>query len=70
MDRFIDIVEKVTSLSLEEMQEVENILHQSIIEAKRQQVLQNKIESEPLYKEGKLKFYNSPSDLLNALNEE
>ncbi|GEM_PF-2551728 len=70
MDSFMDIVEKVTALSLEEMQEVESILRQSIIEAKRQQVLQNKIESESLFKEGKLKFYDSSSNLLNALNEE
>lgn len=70
MQRFSDIVEAVTSLSLEEMQEVENILHQSIIEAKRQQVVQNKIESEILHNEGKLKFYDSSSNLLNALNEE
>jgi len=66
MDSFMDIVEKVTALSLEEMQEVESILRQSIIEAKRQQVLQNKIESESLFKEGKLKFYDSSSNLLNA----
>jgi hypothetical protein len=70
MPRFMDIVESVTSLSLEEMQEVENILHQSIIETKRQQILQNQIESRSLYIEGKLKFYDDSSDLLNALNEE
>jgi hypothetical protein len=70
MPRFIDIVENVTSLSLEEMQEVEKILHQSIIETKRQQVLQNQRESKTLYTDGKLKFYDNSSDLLNALNEE
>ena len=70
MSRFLDIVEDVTSLSLEEMQEVEFILHQSIIEAKRQQILQNQIESKLLYKAGKLKFYDNASDLLNSLNEE
>ncbi len=70
MPRFIDIVENVTSLSLEEMEEVEKILHQSIIEAKRQQILQNKNESELLFSEKKLKFYDNSSDLLNALNEE
>lgn len=70
MPRFIDIVENVTSLSLEEMQEVEKILHQSIIETKRRQILQNQNESKELYKEGKLKFYDNSSDLLNALNEE
>ena len=70
MPRFIDIVENVTSLSLEEMQEVEKILHQSIIETKRRQILQNQNESKELYKEGKLKFYDNSSDLLNALIEE
>lgn len=70
MPRFIDIVENVTSLSLKEMQEVEKILHQSIIETKRQQILQNQKESKVLYTEGKLKFYDNSSDLLNALNEE
>lgn len=70
MPRFIDIVENVTSLSLEEMQEVEKILHQSIIETKRQQILQTQKESKELYTAGKLKFYDNSSDLLNALNEE
>lgn len=70
MPRFVDIVENVTSLSLEEMQQVEKILHQSIIETRRMQILQNQIESKSLYSEGKLKFYDKSSDLLNALNEE
>ncbi len=70
MPRFVDIVENVTSLSLEEMQEVEKLLHQSIIEAKRQQILQNQKESKTLYADGKLKFHDNSSDLLNALNEE
>ena len=70
MVRFIDIVENVTSLSLEEMQEMESILHQSIIEAKRRQILQNQLESKSLYVEEKLRFYDNSSDLLNALNEE
>lgn len=70
MPRFIDIVEQVTSLTLEEMQEIEMILHQSIIENKRKQILQNQKESMGLYNEGKLKFYDNSSDLLNALNEE
>lgn len=70
MPRFLEIVENVTALSLEEMQEVEIILHQSIIETKRQQILQNQTESKSLYNEGKLKFYDNATDLLNALNEE
>jgi len=70
MPRFIDIVENVRSLSLEEMLEVETILHHSIIETRRQQIFQNQIETKALYDEGKLKFYDNSSDFLNALNEE
>ena len=70
MARFIDIAENVTSLSLEEMQEMESILHQSIIEAKRKQILQQHQEIKGLYTERKLRFYDSSSDLFNALNEE
>ncbi len=70
MPRFIDIVENVRSLSLEEMMEVETILHHSIIETRHQQILQNQIETKALYDERKLKFYDNSSDFLNALNEE
>ena len=70
MARFIDIVENVTSLLLEEMKEMESILHQSIIKAKRSQILQQQQESKALYKEDKLRFHDNSSDLLNALNEE
>ena len=70
MPCFIDIVENVRSLSLEEMLEVEIILHHSIIETRRKQILQDQTENKSLYNEGKLKFYDNSSDYLNALNEE
>ncbi|MEP7143273.1 MAG: hypothetical protein ABI707_10405 [Ferruginibacter sp.] len=63
MPRYLDIVESVTSLSLEKMQEVENILHRSVIETRRQQILQNQIESKSLYVAGRLKLYDYSSDL-------
>lgn len=63
MPRYLDIVESVTSLSLEKMQEVENILHRSVIETRRQQILQNQIESKSLYVAGRLKWYDYSSDL-------
>jgi len=70
MRRFADIVDDVTALSIEEMVEIENILQKNISEKKREQILINKTETEQLYKEGKLKFYDNASDVLNALNEE
>ncbi len=70
MARFADIVEEVTSLQIEEMEEIRNIISRTLIEKRREEFLKTKLESEQLYKEGKLKFYDNPSDLLNALNEE
>ena len=70
MSRFTDIIEEVTALSLVEMEEVQRILEKVMAEKRRQQLLENQKESLQQYKEGKLKFYNNSSDLLNALNEE
>ncbi len=70
MPRFVDIVEEVTSLNTEEMEEMRNIINKILIEKRREEFLKNKTESEQLYKEGKLKFYDNASDFINALNEE
>jgi hypothetical protein len=70
MHTVAEIVEKVNALSLEEMEEIEIIIHKSILEKKAIEILSNQAESKELYKEGKLKFYDNSGDLLNALNEE
>lgn len=70
MARFADIVEEVTSLQIEEMEEIRNIISRTLIEKRREEFLKARQQSEQLYKEGKLKFYENSSDLLNALNEE
>ena len=70
MPKFADIVEEVTSLNMEEMQEIRDIITKILAEKRREEFLKNKSESEQLYNEGKLKFYDNSSDLLNTLNEE
>lgn len=70
MQKFADIVEEVTSLNMEEMQEIRDIITKILAEKRREEFLKNKSQSEQLYNEGKLKFYDNSSDLLNALNEE
>ena len=70
MPTFADIIENLTSLSLEEMKEAESILQNVIVEKRREEILINQQESKKLNEDGKLKFYNSSTDLLNALNEE
>ncbi len=70
MPTFADIVEEVTSLNTEEMAEMRDIINKILIEKRREEFLRNKEESEQLYKDGKLKFYDNATDLINALNEE
>ena len=70
MPKFAEIVEEVTSLSLEEMEQVETILQKVIIEKRRQQFKDGHTEAMELHKDGKLKFFDNPGDLLNALNKE
>jgi len=70
MQKFTDIAEEVTSLNMEEMQEIRDIITKILAEKRREEFLKNKSQSEQLYNEGKLKFYDNSSDLLNALNEE
>lgn len=70
MPRFVDIIEDITSLSLEEMEEAQRILNKMVIEKKREQITLNHKHTEDLYKKGELKFYDNATYLLNALNEE
>lgn len=70
MPKFADIVEEVTSLNMEEMQEIRDIISKILIEKRREEILKNHGEALKDAQEGKLKFYDNSSDLLNALNEE
>lgn len=70
MTRFADIIEEVTALSLEEMEEVQRILQKAMAEKRRLQLFENQKVTSQQYKEGKLTFYDNATDLLNALNEE
>ncbi len=70
MPRFADIVEEVTSLNTEEMAEIRDIISKILIEKRREEILRNHDIALKQAKEGKLKFYDNSSDLLNALNEE
>jgi len=70
MPKFADIVENVTSLNTEEMEEIRNIISKILVEKRRDEILKARSESEQINKEGNLKFYDNSSDLVNALNEE
>ena len=70
MPTFSDIVDKATSLDIDEMQQLKEIISKVIIEKRREEILKNHEESKELYAAGKLKFYDNATELLNALNIE
>lgn len=70
MKTFATIVEEVKNLSIEEKEDLHLILDKILADEKRAEILANHQQSLKDLKEGKLKFYNKPQDLLNSLNEE
>lgn len=69
MPRFADIVDEVTSLSINEMEEIKRIIEKILVEKKREEIFKNGKETKEESKEGKLKFYDTTNDLMNSLNE-
>lgn len=70
MPTFANIIDEISSLNKEEMEEIHSIITKILAEKRREEFLNNKSESIQLYKEGKLKFYDNSTELLNSLNEE
>ena len=70
MPTFSDIVDEATSLDIEQMEELKEIIAKVLIEKKREEIVLNQKESTELYLAGKLKFYDNSTDVINALNEE
>ncbi len=70
MRTFADILEEIKKLSLSEKEDLWNILDRILADERRNEILMNHEESLKELKEGKLKFYDNPQDLLNTLNEE
>jgi hypothetical protein len=70
MKTFATIVEEVKNLSFEEKEELSTVLEKILVEERRKEILLHHEQSMKEHKEGKLKFYDSPKDSLNMLNEE
>ena len=69
MPGFVDIVEDVTSLSIDEMEEIKRIIEKVLIERRREEIAKSGEEAKKEYREGNLKFYDNTNDLMNSLNE-
>ncbi len=69
MQRFIDIVETVTSLSLEEMEEVQDIISKVLLEKRRSAFLKNHQKALQDAEAGTLFSSDSPNEITGWLKE-
>ncbi len=70
MPTFADIVEEVTSLKVEEMEEIRNIISKILVEKKREQYLVQYKEALRDSKEGKLFSSNNIDEIGKWLNDQ
>lgn len=70
MKNFAHLVEEVKNLSSEEKEDLRLMLEKILAEERRKEISANHEQSMKEVKEGKIKFYDTPNDALNMLNEE
>ena len=64
---FNELVDKILELSIDEKQEIKNILDHSLIGQRRDEIYKRYVESKEQEKSDKLKFSDSISDLKKQL---
>lgn len=69
MPRFVDIVEDVTSLNVEEMEEIRDIISKILVEKRREEFLKNHEEALKDAREGKLFSSNNIEEIRKWLEE-
>jgi predicted DNA-binding protein (UPF0278 family) len=66
---FAELVEAVRERPREELEEVRSIIDRLIIEARREEILENARESYREYQEGRLKGSSDVDELMRLLDE-
>ena len=66
---FYDVVEAITTLSLDEKEEIQLLLEQFLREEKREEIYQNSLVSNQNEKEGKLQFSSDIDQLMESLQD-
>ncbi len=66
---FAGVVDEVRQLSLEERRELIDVLEQSIIDERREDILENGEDAKRAFRKGELKLYSDVDDLMQALND-
>lgn len=66
---FAGVVDEVRQLSFEERRELIDVLEQSLIDERRQEIFENGEEAKTALEKGELKVYSNVDDLMQALND-
>ena len=66
---FAGVVDEVRQLSIEERRELIDVLEQSIIDERREDILENGEDAKRAFRKGELKLYSDVDDLMQALND-
>jgi len=66
---FAGVVDEVRELSFEERRELLDVIEQSLIDERREEIFQNGEEARRAYKAGELKSYSNVDDLMDSLND-
>ena len=64
---FAEVVEEVKALSIQEKQELHQLIEKYLIEARRQEILEGYVRSQTELNEGKLKFSSHTNELRGML---
>ena len=66
---FAGVVDEVRGLSFEERRELIDVLEQSLIDERRDEIFENGEAAKLAFSNGKLKTYSNVDDLMQALND-
>lgn len=66
---FAGVVDEVRQLSVEERRELIDVLEQSLIDERRDEILHNGEEARSAFANGELEIYSNANDLMESLND-
>ena len=66
---FASVVDEVRELSFEERQELINVLEQSLIDERRDEIFDRGEEAKKEYANGGLALYSNADDVMSSLND-
>ena len=66
---FAGVVDEVRQLTVEERQELLDVIEQSLIDERREEIFNNGEQARRAYQNGELKFYSNVDELMESLND-